>query len=101
VPFRVAGGNVALEKQFTADAERDGLLQVFGHPLFGGQRITLYNGMLLISSFIHPYIIVIVIPISNCNITCNVVPIGVPDGAVDAVSEYMVRFQQKHATTAI
>lgn len=44
VPFRVAAGNAALEKEFTAAAERDGLLQVFGHPLFGGQRITLYNG---------------------------------------------------------
>jgi len=51
VPFRVGrgadgkGGDKALEDKFTAEAGQVGLLQVFGHYLFGGQRITLYNGV--------------------------------------------------------
>lgn len=45
IPFRVRGGDVDAEKRFTAEAEARGLHQLFGHPLFGGQRITLYNGV--------------------------------------------------------
>lgn len=45
VPFRVLGGDPAAEARFTREAEERGLLQVFGHPLFGGQRISLYNGV--------------------------------------------------------
>jgi phosphoserine aminotransferase len=44
VPFRIQGG-ADVEKQFTVEAEQAGLFQVFGHPLFGGQRITLYNNV--------------------------------------------------------
>jgi phosphoserine aminotransferase len=45
VPFRILGGDVELERRFTQRAEECGLLQVFGHPRFGGQRITLYNNI--------------------------------------------------------
>ena len=45
VPFRIRSGDEQLESKFTQEAAADGLLQVFGHPLFGGQRITLYNGV--------------------------------------------------------
>ena len=43
VPFRINGGDKALEDLFTQEAKDLGYEQVFGHPLFGGQRITLYN----------------------------------------------------------
>jgi phosphoserine aminotransferase len=45
IPFRVNGGDVEAERRFTREAEERGLHQLFGHPLFGGQRITLYNGV--------------------------------------------------------
>lgn len=45
VPFRIGNGDVELEQRFTNEAEKFGLMQVFGHPLFGGQRITLYNNI--------------------------------------------------------
>lgn len=45
VPFRIGNGDVELEQRFTNEAENFGLMQVFGHPLFGGQRITLYNNI--------------------------------------------------------
>lgn len=48
VPFRIGKNigeyDVELEKKFTQMAESEfNLLQLFGHPLFGGQRVTLYN----------------------------------------------------------
>lgn len=47
IPFRIgsAAGDTALEDQFTTSAEKAGLLQLFCHPLFPGNRITLYNGI--------------------------------------------------------
>jgi phosphoserine aminotransferase len=45
VPFRVAGGDPEAERRFTREGEERGLFQLFGHPRFGGQRITLYNGV--------------------------------------------------------
>jgi len=45
VPFRIQDGNEALEKKFVAAADQEGLLQLCGHPLFGGIRVTLYNGV--------------------------------------------------------
>jgi phosphoserine aminotransferase len=43
--FRILDGDRSLEKKFTEDAERNGILQLFGHPMMGGLRITLYNGI--------------------------------------------------------
>ena len=37
--------NRALEQRFSQEAEAAGLLQLTGHPLFGGLRVTLYNTM--------------------------------------------------------
>ena len=37
--------NRALEQRFSKEAEAAGLLQLTGHPLFGGLRVTLYNTM--------------------------------------------------------
>lgn len=47
VPFRIGGkkGNPEFEKLFAEEASKQGLLQLMGHPLFGGLRITLYNGI--------------------------------------------------------
>lgn len=45
LPFRVAGGDPEVERRFTREGEERGLFQLFGHPRFGGQRITLYNGI--------------------------------------------------------
>eukprot|EP00922_Rhytidocystis_sp_ex-Travisia-forbesii_P050590 GHVS01075169.1.p1 GENE.GHVS01075169.1~~GHVS01075169.1.p1 ORF type:complete len:389 (+),score=58.70 GHVS01075169.1:138-1304(+) len=47
VPFRVAGGNEAVEKKFIAEAKTDGLLTLAGHRSVGGCRASLYNGMTL------------------------------------------------------
>lgn len=43
--FRIGDGNIKLEKLFTKQAEERGIFQLFGHPLMGGLRITLYNGI--------------------------------------------------------
>jgi len=47
VCMRIGGekGNPELEKLFTKESEEAGMLQLFGHPLFGGLRVTLYNGI--------------------------------------------------------
>jgi len=47
VCMRIGGekGNPELEKLFTKESEAAGMLQLFGHPLFGGLRVTLYNGI--------------------------------------------------------
>ena len=37
--------NRALEARFSQEAQAAGLLQLTGHPLFGGLRVTLYNSM--------------------------------------------------------
>lgn len=43
VPFRIGGGDEALEKQFLAEAAPAGLLQLKGHRSVGGLRASLYN----------------------------------------------------------
>jgi len=45
VPFRIRGGDVELERRFVAEAEERGLHQLFGHPLYGGLRASLYSGV--------------------------------------------------------
>lgn len=45
VPFRINGGDVAMEELFCSEGAERGLLQLFCHPLFPGCRITLYNGI--------------------------------------------------------
>lgn len=42
IPFRLRNGN---EDEFLRQAELRGILQLQGHPLFGGLRVTLYNGI--------------------------------------------------------
>jgi phosphoserine aminotransferase len=43
--FRIGDGDLEMEKEFSAAAEKQGIFQLFGHPLMGGLRITLYNGI--------------------------------------------------------
>lgn len=45
--FRIGKGepDTELEHKFCADAAKEGLLQLFCHPLFPGCRVTLYNGI--------------------------------------------------------
>eukprot|EP00510_Aplanochytrium_minuta_P010134 CAMPEP_0184075910 /NCGR_PEP_ID=MMETSP0957-20130417/71382_1 /TAXON_ID=627963 /ORGANISM="Aplanochytrium sp, Strain PBS07" /LENGTH=361 /DNA_ID=CAMNT_0026378393 /DNA_START=447 /DNA_END=1532 /DNA_ORIENTATION=+ len=38
-------GNKDIEREITEAAAKDGILQLFGHPVSGGLRITLYNAM--------------------------------------------------------
>ena len=45
VVFRVAGGDEAVEKQFTKEAEAAGLGGTPGHRSVGGMRISLYNAV--------------------------------------------------------
>jgi phosphoserine aminotransferase len=45
VPFRIRGGDPALEARFVAEATERGLHQLFGHPLYGGLRASLYLGV--------------------------------------------------------
>ncbi len=45
VPFRIRGGDSALEARFVREAEALGLHQLFGHPRFGGLRASLYHGV--------------------------------------------------------
>lgn len=88
-----------MEKLFTQKAEERGcakcsecsrlsakrrLLQVFGHPLFGGQRITLYNGESIAT-----------LAGDGCRIASFSIA-GVPDAAVDAVAQFMRDFEKQH-----
>lgn len=43
--FRIGNGDIDLERLFSAEAEDNGIFQLFGHKLMGGLRITLYNGI--------------------------------------------------------
>jgi phosphoserine aminotransferase len=51
VPFRIiadpgrSGASIELEYSLSSAGSVRGIEQLFGHPLFGGQRITLYNGI--------------------------------------------------------
>jgi phosphoserine aminotransferase len=45
IPFRIRGGDPALEARFLVEAEARGLHQLFGHPLYGGLRASLYLGV--------------------------------------------------------
>ena len=47
VVFRVAGGNEAVEKEFTNEAAAAGLAGTPGHRSVGGMRISLYNAVTL------------------------------------------------------
>ncbi|KAH8359888.1 hypothetical protein KR093_009338 [Drosophila rubida] len=49
VPFRIgsAAGNDALEKEFLAEAEAEGMIQLKGHRSVGGIRASLYNAVTL------------------------------------------------------
>lgn len=43
--FRIGSGDREMETEFSKAAEAQGIYQLFGHPLMGGLRITLYNGI--------------------------------------------------------
>ncbi|MGH9675752.1 MAG: 3-phosphoserine/phosphohydroxythreonine transaminase [Candidatus Acidiferrum sp.] len=45
--FRVAGGNEAVEKQFSKEAAAAGLAGTTGHRSVGGMRVSLYNAVTL------------------------------------------------------
>lgn len=45
IPLRIRDGDRELEKLFEAEGAERGLLQLCGHPWFGGLRVTLYNGV--------------------------------------------------------
>lgn len=45
LPFRIHGGDKALEDLFVKESTEAGLLQLFGHPLLGGLRVCIYNGL--------------------------------------------------------
>jgi phosphoserine aminotransferase len=45
VPFRIRGGDTALEELFIAEAKQVGLYQLSGHHTVGGLRVCLYNGI--------------------------------------------------------
>ena len=48
VVFRIGGegaGDLSVEKRFVAEATEAGLFALFGHPVEGGCRVTLYNGV--------------------------------------------------------
>ncbi|XP_049798053.1 phosphoserine aminotransferase isoform X2 [Schistocerca nitens] len=45
VPFRIAGGDAALEKKFLEGAEERGMQQLKGHRSVGGIRASLYNAI--------------------------------------------------------
>jgi phosphoserine aminotransferase len=45
VVFRVAGGDEALEKKFTEEATKSGLVGTAGHRSVGGMRVSLYNAV--------------------------------------------------------
>ena len=45
VPFRIQGGNTALEAAFLEEAKAAGLHQLAGHHSVGGLRVCMYNGV--------------------------------------------------------
>lgn len=45
LPFRIHGGDRQLEDLFVKESTEAGLLQLFGHPLLGGLRVCIYNGL--------------------------------------------------------
>lgn len=45
LPFRIHGGDRQLEDLFVTESTAAGLLQLFGHPLLGGLRVCIYNGL--------------------------------------------------------
>jgi phosphoserine aminotransferase len=45
VVFRVAGGDEAVEKEFTGEAGKAGLVGTAGHRSVGGMRVSLYNAV--------------------------------------------------------
>lgn len=45
LPFRIRGGDKSLEELFVKESTQAGLLQLFGHPLLGGLRVCIYNGL--------------------------------------------------------
>ena len=65
VPMRIGGETAAtarrdLEERFAREAAAAGLLQLFGHPVKGGLRVTLYNGVrdesvALVADFMRAY----------------------------------------------
>lgn len=42
---RIHGGDKGLEDLFVKESTEAGLLQLFGHPLLGGLRVCIYNGL--------------------------------------------------------
>ena len=42
---RIQGGDKQLEDLFAKESAEAGLLQLFGHPLLGGLRVCIYNGL--------------------------------------------------------
>lgn len=42
---RIHGGDKSLEDLFVKESTQAGLLQLFGHPLLGGLRVCIYNGL--------------------------------------------------------
>lgn len=47
LPFRIKGGDEALEKEFLQKAEKLGMMQLKGHRSVGGIRASLYNAVTL------------------------------------------------------
>lgn len=47
LPFRISGGDEALEKEFLQKAEKLGMIQLKGHRSVGGIRASLYNAVTL------------------------------------------------------
>lgn len=47
IPFRIDGGNDALEKEFLQKAEKKKMVQLKGHRSVGGIRASLYNAITL------------------------------------------------------
>lgn len=47
IPFRIAGGDDALEKEFLQKAEKLEMMQLKGHRSVGGIRASLYNAVTL------------------------------------------------------
>lgn len=45
MPFRIGGGDEALEECFVAEAALAGLHQLSGHHTCGGLRVCIYNGV--------------------------------------------------------
>ena len=45
IPFRIRGGNKIMETKFLEEAEAAGLHYLFGHPVKGGIRATMYVGL--------------------------------------------------------